>query len=273
MPQSIDSQHIQDNAHVTLKDSNGKIKEERTIMRRPKVLLCILNQGQNSAGLETQLIRWMSELRDKYEFDFFPAKYTGRPISSNRNEIVRDFLKIDYDYLVMIDDDNPPNSNFLLLLDLDKDVLSIPTPGRDWRGIHWHVYDFDEKSTDEQLIFKDIPVNRRTGLQQVGAVGTGCIMIARRVLEKIKRPFEDLFDEDGVIKTNDDLAFSSKCRREGFTVWAHFDYTCSHYKNVDLLQMLRLIQMAGAVKAPHMISVDLKDPAQLEKVKKLLQKN
>ena len=84
--------------------------------KRKKVMVCILNQCTTSAGMETQLIQWQMDMRDKYNFAFFPSRYSFRPIANNRNRIVRDFLLSDQDYLVMIDDDNPPVQNIFELL-------------------------------------------------------------------------------------------------------------------------------------------------------------
>jgi len=69
-------------------------------------------------------------------------------------------------------------------------------------------------------------------------------VIKRKVLENIKRPFEDIFDEDGCIINSDDMGFADKCKKAGFEIWTHFDYYCSHYKTVDLLRMLKMIQAA-----------------------------
>ena len=217
-------------------------KKKKGGSKKINVFVALLNQGHVSAGLEPQLYTWMQDLGKKYNF-----KYTlrsNRPISSNRNEIVRDFLETDCKFLVMIDDDNPPLKNPFKLLELNRDVVGVPIPGRDWRGIHWHVYKIKEDNPKTGIVYELHPYNKRKGLQKVDAISTGCIVIKREVLEKIKRPFEDLFDEDGIIMSNDDMYFAHKCRKAGFQQWAHFDYYCSHYKTVDLLQMLRINQLA-----------------------------
>ena len=66
---------------------------------------------------------------------------------------------------------------------------------------------------------------------------------------------------------NDDMYFAHKCRKAGFQQWAHFDYFCSHYKTVDLLQMLRLNQMAVAEAQGKKIIVDKKALFERAKVK------
>lgn len=47
-------------------------------------------------------------------------------ISSARNELINDFLQTDKEYLLFLDDDNPPeNVTFLdTLIDADKDIVT-----------------------------------------------------------------------------------------------------------------------------------------------------
>ena len=189
------------------------------------------------------LYRWMLEVADKYIFDLSNLTPSKRPIPSNRNSIVKKFLKTDNDILYMQDDDNPPLQNPFELLQYDKDVIAIPTPANDKKGIHWMVYRFGEEYP-EKIIYKVFPQKDRHGLQQVDAISTGCIFVKREVLEKVKRPFEDIFDKYGCLANSDDMAFADKCKKAGFEQWTHFDYYCSHYKTVDLLRMLKMIQAA-----------------------------
>jgi len=212
-------------------------------MAKKKVSVSILNMGTTSAGMETMLYRWMLSTADKYIFDLSNLTPSERPIPANRNHIVKKFLKTDNDILYMQDDDNPPLQNPFELLQYDKDVIAVPTPGNNKKGIGWMVFQFGDEYP-EKITFKPFPTEKRKGLQRVDAISTGCIFIKRKVLENIKRPFEDIFDEDGCIINSDDMGFADKCKKAGFEIWTHFDYFCSHYKTVDLLQMLRMIQMA-----------------------------
>jgi len=226
--------------------------------KRKKVMVCILNQGTTSAGMETQLIQWQMDMRDQYSFAFFPARYAFRPIANNRNRIVKDFLNSDQDYLIMIDDDNPPVQNIFELLKYEKDVISVPTPGRDDNGVHIHTYMFGKNHSKDNIDFVQVPPEKRKGLVKIDAAGTCCIIIKREVLEKVKKPFEDLYDEEGILITNDDLAFCLKCKDAGFEIWTHYDYVCSHYKTVDLLQMSAFIYRARTDGMKQSKGVDIK---------------
>jgi len=217
-------------------------------------MVCLLNEGTSMAGMETQLMLWMQEKAKDYEFKiFFPAV---RPIPANRNLIVKDFLAGDWDYLVMLDDDNLCVRNLFDLLDLDLPVVGGVYPGRDAKGLMFHVYKMVKK--DGEVTFQQYPPEEREGLKKVGAIATGMIVIKRWVLEKMRdeglAPFEDTFHKDGTFWYSDDMGFCIKCKRLGIDVWAHYDYLGSHWKEVDLLWVANLIAYAaetGKTKLPN----------------------
>lgn len=213
---------------------------------RPKVMVNILNMGNIRAGTETDMIQWMQEYKDQYNFELFLP--SARPIPNNRNQIVRRFLEGDWDYLFMLDDDTYPIKNPFRLLEHDKDVAAGVYPGKGSLGVHFHVYKWGEKFPEE-IFCKHYPPEERQGLKQVDAVATGCMLVKRHVLEKMKEeglaPFEDLFDEEGVLITNDDIAFSKKCWELGFEIWADWDLICDHFKTVSLLEMMKFIILAA----------------------------
>lgn len=214
----------------------------------------MLNLGTITAGWETQVVLWMEKRAKDYEFKiFFP---TRRPIPSNRNQIVKDFLAGDWDYLVMLDDDNPCHRNIFDLLDLKLPVVGGIYPARDDYGIMFHVYEMLEE--DGKYRFKQYPPKFREGLKKVDAIGTGLIVIQRWVLEKIVgeglAPFEDIISKDGVSVNSEDMGFCVKCKKLGIDVWAHYDYIGSHWKDVDLLWVANLVAYAaetGKTNFPH----------------------
>ena len=206
----------------------------------------VLNEGETSAGWETQVFAWMQEKSDKYEFQiFFP---TGRPIPDNRHKIVKKFLEGDLDYLVMLDDDNPCHKNIFDLLDLDLPVVGGVYPGKGPTGVIFFAFETKIRK-DGKGVFKQWPVEKRVGLQKVDAVATGLIVIKREVLEKMieagYKPFEETFDGDGILDYGDDMGFCLKCTELGIDVYAHFDYIGSHHKVVDLLWIADLVAYAA----------------------------
>ncbi len=165
---------------------------------------------------------------------------THSPIDNNRNLIIIDFLKGGFDYLLIIDADNPPTKNPLDLIEYDKDVMIFPTPqwhltkGALARGqypIYWNCMDKVKGGWREH--------NKKEGLQEIDAGGTGCILIARRVLTKIKKPFERVWTEDGVVEKGSDFYFCEKAKEEGFKIFCHYDYPCMHFKEQELTEVIK----------------------------------
>ena len=190
------------------------------------IFIAILNQGSIRSELSNLMLQL--SLQDKYNLIIsYPAE---KPISNNRNKIVQEFLATPgMDYLLMIDGDIIPSINILNLADFQKDIIGalcfmyqqnmvIPIAlKRNPEG----KYDVIQFRGDE-------------GLSEVDAVGTGCIMISREVLEKVKHPFENIYDPDGIKKYGLDISFCQKAKEQGFKVYSHLDYACSHWSIMDL---------------------------------------
>ena len=215
--------------------------------KRLKVMVNILHTGTIHAGLESKAIGWMSEYRDKYNFELFLP--TARPIPNNRNTIVRDFLAGDWDILFMFDDDVLPMVNPFSMLRHDKDVCGGVYPGRSTKGYNFHVFMLDKKQYPERAFWNFVPPEKREGLQKIDAVATGCVAVKRHVLEKmIKKgmaPFEELFDKEGTMLTSDDMAFCLKCMKMKIDVYADWNVMCDHFKETSLLQVIGFILEAA----------------------------
>ena len=92
--------------------------------------------------------------------------------------------------------------------------------------------------------YRQVPLEKRGGLQEYDAVGTGCIVIARRVLETIKEPCSPKW-ENGLMILGRDFYMCEKAKKVGFKVWAHWDYLCDHFKELSLLSVINLVQKYG----------------------------
>lgn len=170
-------------------------------------------------------------LNKKIEVTTYISQMRG--IGEHRNVIVKDFLKTDFDYLLMIDADNPPPENVLDLVELDLPVIGLPTPiNMSYRqGIPefcWNVFGED-----------DLPRKfNGSGLEEVPMVGSGVMLIRRDVLEKIEHPFTTVRNEDDLRVVGTDTAFCKKCKDNGFKIYTHWDYQCSHFKDMNLLSLI-----------------------------------
>ena len=161
---------------------------------------------------------------------------THNPYENNLHHIVKEFIQREFDFWLNIDADNPPIRNPLDLVDLDLDVVGLPTPV--WhsekfgeRPVYWNGYDY----VPEEDAYKEH--DPRDGLQRVDAVGTGCILISSRVFhdgEMRKAPFRRQYHEDDTVHKGNDLSFCERARKRGFEVWCHYEYPCMHFNELEL---------------------------------------
>lgn len=151
------------------------------------------------------------------------------PYELNVNQIIEDFLESKADYLLLVDDDNPPVQDPLDLVELDKDIIGLPTPT--WKGkvVNYNAMNKIGRS------FQPLPRSERYGLKEVDAIGSGCMLIARRVLKDLgDNWFNPFWNEEGTSRRSGDFNFCTKARERGWKVWAHFDYPCEHIKQAPL---------------------------------------
>jgi len=169
-----------------------------------------------------------------------------KPVTHNRNRIVRRFLEGDADWLLTMDQDVVPQGNPLDYIERDLDVVVFPCAIWNYgnqasKPVVWNIGLENERG--ERL---DGYIPLREPVIEIAEGGTGCILIARRVLEHLamRNPFYEVVDEDGVSTLGHDLAFCKRAREAGFRVWAAIGCPCSHYDEVDLRTVQRLLMDA-----------------------------
>lgn len=169
-----------------------------------------------------------------------------RPYENGLNKIVKEFLEGDYDYWLNMDSDNPPapRSDPLSCVDLDLDIIGFPTPVVFMKDDTPHDYPTYLNAMD----YRDDAVNGWgwnptqvvAGLKAVDAVGSGCMLIARRVLEGMEKPlFMREWDEDGIVQRGHDFLFCKHAKEQGFNVYCHFDHPCRHFITTDIGDLIR----------------------------------
>ena len=161
---------------------------------------------------------------------------SGRPYENNLNKAMDTFREGAYDYLVTFDHDNVPKNNPIDLVFLDKDIIGMPYLGmrfNEKRQMEMAFLAMDLKENGEYLDHKVM-----SGLQEVDAIASGAMVIARRVAEDKDMFFAREWDEKGFATRGVDFNFCKKAKEKGFSVWAHYDYPASHFKEVDLLDLI-----------------------------------
>ena len=153
-------------------------------------------------------------------------------VADCRNKIVRDFLKTEAEVLFMCDDDVLPPPGFMdvMLRTLEGapyDILgaAVPIAKMPQHQVFINAFDIRE---DGAFMTTQLP---ERGHKAVDLVGTGVIAIRREVFEHpdMKRPFDQLIDEDGCIQVGQDLQFCKRAKEAGFTIGVTLDVLCDHY--------------------------------------------
>lgn len=204
------------------------------------VYVTVPNMHWVSAYVAERLLRLLQDQRYRLRISL-PS---NKPYENNQHHIIRDFLDGGHDYWLSIDADNPPRDNPLDLVELDKDIIGLPTPIWHYTGklgerpIYFNAYC---KSADGKGYNEYQP---QRGLQKVDAIGTGCFLVARRVFEHPdmqKGAFTRKLNPDGTVDKGNDISFCERAIEAGFGVFAHFDYQCDHMCELSLLECIRAI--------------------------------
>lgn len=174
-----------------------------------------------------------------------------KPYENNLNHIVNEFFYGDYNFWLNMDSDNPPINNPLDLIELNKDIIGLPTPiwhytrKKGERPVYWNAYDYD----DTTGAYREH--QNKDGLQRVDAVGTGCVLIKRSVFDILnmrKAPFLRTWNKDGTMNKGNDIAFCERARAEGLEIYCHFGYPCDHFSELSLTETVNAFRNLYEVK-------------------------
>lgn len=203
-------------------------------MNIKNVLVTVTNTGYIHKQTVLTLLKIQHEKRYKVTIDL-PV---NNPYENNLNHIVQKVLRGNYDYWLQIDSDNAPINNPLDLISYDKDIMILPYP-------QWHCTRDDVENGNFPIVwlamddvengFKEH--KEQKGLTQIDAGGSGCMIIARRVLENIDFPFSRTWDKNGLVNVGVDFNFCRKATAIGFQIWTHYDYPTMHFKEVELMEV------------------------------------
>ena len=198
------------------------------MIRQKGIFISILNQGtlrKENAHLVASFIQ-----NDRYKINIdYPQE---KPIEHNRNKIVQRFLGFkNFDYLLMIDDDVTPPYNILDLADFQLDIVTPVMFTRQKKEVVPLVTKRNKDGKYVTMNLKDLD-----GLVEADATGTGCMLIKREVLEnpKMKYPFKNYYDADGIKTTGLDFNFCTRAKELGYKVYVHTDYVAGHIVDIDL---------------------------------------
>lgn len=209
---------------------------------KKSVLVSVPNTGYIHKKVVLSLLKLQLDTRYRTTI-IFP---TWNPYEHSLHRIVNDFMEVykDCSFWLNIDSDNPPMNNPLDLIELDRDIIGMPTPvwhftGKEKKGerpLYYNAYNYD---LGEKAYIEHLP---REGLQRVDAVGTGCLLVSKRVFinsEMRKSPFVRIWGVDGTVERGNDIAFCERARNQGFEIYAHYDYPCMHFCELELNEVVK----------------------------------
>jgi hypothetical protein len=148
----------------------------------------------------------------------------GSPLDRVRNNAVREMLAGDHTHLFFLDDDvlTAPDA-ILVLLSRELPIVSGLYPMRD--EPHQPIIlkiceDAEGKHRFDFPYHMNAPKNQ---LVEADAVGAGCLLIERTVLEQLKEPWFRLTEKSG-----EDIYFCMKAHASGYKIYVDTGVDCLH---------------------------------------------
>jgi hypothetical protein len=157
---------------------------------------------------------------------------TAFPVDFSRNQIVRDVLAKDFDYLFFADCDEVFSDDCVeRLLQHDKDVV---TARYHMRKEPYHAVAYvKHRVLDGPHCYA--PVHYGNGLIEIERGGAGALLIKRKVLADIRdRAGENWFryqrspDPPHDFSVSEDFWFYQQCREAGYQTWMDWDVEVGH---------------------------------------------
>lgn len=221
-------------------DFASEIKETNN---RPKILIVVPTK-HIVGDINGRLYDFLKSARDSLMFDVDVLRIEQSPVDVARNFAVDSFLKnTDREYLLFVDDDTIPPVNILSMVKHNKLICGAPV--YIYQG-GMLVPNLFRKNYVNQLGYVPWQGCEYQGLQKIDAIGTGCVLIHRKVFDYLEKPyFKTEIDANGMKVIGEDLYFCKKATDAGLEIWADTDKICGHIKTVDLasiaLQYRKLI--------------------------------
>jgi len=202
---------------------------------KPKVFIAIPTVG----NMRTELAMFLLQLKQN-DYDVRMSFTLSGGVIHNRNLLVKSFLETDCEWFLFIDSDTVPPSNILDMIENNKTICS---------GVS-HIYKDNNFSISVYGKYKGklnyIQEDSKEDLIEVDGVGTGCLLIHRKVFDRLNKPyFETVYDKNGMVEVSEDLNFCKKAQEAKFKIWVDKRMVVSHYKTVNLSTVWTMLARKG----------------------------
>jgi len=219
---------------------------------KKKVQISIPCRDSN-ALVPASLAKSLFTVKPTDEYDIALQFSYRQPVDANRNAIIRDFLSKgpEYEWLIMIDDDCPIQSNLLELCSHGKPIVSAVIVGM-LKGIPYPIIMKKNKKNPNfytMLKYHEYEARcKENRLIEVDGTGMGCMAMRRDALEKIGKPWYRFeYDKNGDIRLGEDYWFCEKAQKKGYKIYVDSHVNAGHVKSVDMAQMLKIISKIGII--------------------------
>lgn len=160
-----------------------------------------------------------------YKVDFRP--YVSNQIDTIRNEIVKETLRDNYNYLFSIDSDIVlPTDALKKMLEADKDMIT----GLYIQRIEdTHTVEVYRSTNGDGRAHIPYELLKGKGIVEVAGCGFGCVLVKRKVMEGLKYPYFVYRSAlDHAHTYSEDVYFCKQATDAGFTIWADTSILCDH---------------------------------------------
>lgn len=193
---------------------------------RIKIYFAIITTGK----LDFELVEWLIKQINlsnnpscNYELSVIDIS-VGKPLSVNANNVIKKFLASDCERLMLLDDDiTPPVETIQMLFDDNKEIVGarvlFSQPHFD--GPMSCAGIFDGQNKPYRLIDTIAGLDECDPVHKVDFLGFACVMIKRKVFEKIKAPwFIQKFSKDGSeLLKGTDTKFCERAKTKGIKIY------------------------------------------------------
>jgi hypothetical protein len=193
--------------------------------------------------------------------DYMPLRSMTPDIARNKaiTMFLHDPAYQGMSHIFFLDDDSPPWNDYVLekLLSHKKPIVAGVTPiVRKRSEIDYSKAQYQEKEFLDcywnTILMKDGKM-QNIGIDELPKkpfvahrMGGTCLMIERRVLEKLKEPYQKFEFKANQIDLNrsEDVYFCDQIRDAGFEILVDPDCYCHHYHRWDLLDVFSMTMQA-----------------------------
>jgi hypothetical protein len=201
-----------------------RLRKKTVTHSKIHVAICISHTFE---FMTTTFFDLMLRLQSKYTYSIFRSNLL--PLDRNRTNLVDLALKDPaVTHCLFIDTDIVPNAdNFMdLMVSYDQDILGLLCT----KKLPPYEPILVNKSAPQNEQLNGFWVNHPKGLVEVDAVGTGCLLVKRKVFENMERPyfkFVSSYEQD--MYQSEDIYFLSKAKNKGYKAFVDTKNTCKHY--------------------------------------------